>query len=234
MSAIVCGFRDAEGGLAGLAWTLGGASGGLVTLDGARTEAGEAEVTDDGKATTVRIETPGGTVDAELKPRTAPVALEGAGAEAAPGRATVRVDGGRKLKCEGHLTRWDDGALASGGLLRHVAVPAAEEAVLFVIARGDAGAPNHADEAASAWLVAPDGGVVAYPEALVSTQYDGAGTQTRVGLELWPDEDDGPPMRAAGTALGDAARTGGATAVLLQTSAEGHKGVGGYLIVRGD
>jgi hypothetical protein len=230
--AVVCGFWDTESGLAGLGWSLAGSAGGLVLRDGAVIPASDVDASADGSSPALRLSAPDESFEVELKPRSGPSALPGAEAEAATCQARVRVDGGRRQKCEGHLTRWAGDPTASAGVFRHLAVPSADGALLVSIARAEPGAPDHAAEASAAWLIDPEGGVAAYPEALVSTQYDADGAQTRVGLELWGTEEDAPPLRAAGTAAGEGLRQGNVTAALLRTSAEGHAGVGTSVIWR--
>jgi hypothetical protein len=61
-----------------------------------------------------------------------------------------------------------------------------------------AGAAGHEAEAVSAWRLAQP---AAIGEALLSTAVDGEGRQRRAGLELRPDEDDGPIERIAGEAV---------------------------------
>jgi hypothetical protein len=61
---------------------------------------------------------------------------------------------------------------------------------------------SHADEAVDAYLVLPDedgaGVPVLVDDARLSTTYDRDGRQRRAGLELWPDQEEGAPVRAAG------------------------------------
>ena len=229
--AIVCGFWDAESGLAGIAWALAGASGCVLRRPDETPEVAAAAIAGDDEPA-VRIEAGGETVEAKLKPRSKPSPLPGFEAEAALVRAAVKGGAVRKAKCEGYVIRWAADPTEAAGLLRHLALPAAEDSVLIAISSAEPGAPDHSAEACSAWLLDPEGGSAAYPEALVSTQYDAAGLQTRVGVELWSGEDDAPPMRGAGTVAGGATALDGVSAALLDSSVEGHRGAGGYLIWR--
>ena len=61
-------------------------------------------------------------------------------------------------------------------------------------------AKHHADEAVAAYVVS-DGLPAAVAEPLLSTTYDGDGRQRHAGLELWPEDEEAPPHRAAGEAL---------------------------------
>jgi hypothetical protein len=232
MSDVVCGFWDAESGLAGLGWSLAGSPGGLLLDDGVVSPASGVEASADGKSATLRMESRGGTLEAQLKARSGPSPLPGSEAQAALCRAAVRAGGGRKAKCDGHLTSWASDPTASAGVMRHLVLPAGDDSLLIAISRAEPGAADHSAEASAAWLLDSEGGVATYPEALISTQYDGEGRQTRLGLELWGTEEEAPPMRAAGTAAGDAISEGGLTAALLRTSAEGFAGIGGSLIWR--
>jgi hypothetical protein len=230
---VVCGFWDEAAGLAGLGWELGGNTGGLV-LQGGEASPATAELSEDGTLRLI-LKTADESVEAELSPSPAVTApANGNGTESAPCTATVRVTGQRRvIECQGFLTRWGADPLADAGVLRHLAMPAAEGGVLVVLGRGEPGA-DFAGESSSALLLDSDGGATSYPDAWLSTQYDDDGRQTRAGLELWSAEPEAPPMRAAGTLVGQVAeRDGGVTAAMLRTSAEGAPGLGSYLIWRG-
>src|SRR3989442_521947 len=79
-----------------------------------------------------------------------------------------------------------------------------DPALLVATAWGEPGAEGHGEERIAAWRIDAEGQGSRYDEALISTQYDGEGRPTRVGLELWPGE-DGPPTRVACSLLGGAA-----------------------------
>ena len=238
---LVCGFWDEASGLAGLGWTLGGSSGGLL-LGEDQVAPAAAQIEDQGE-TALLLEARGSQVRAELRPRPSPSPLAGANGagslagegESAPCVASVTGGGAKRtLECPGHLTRWAADPTDGAGVLRHLALQAPEGGLLVVLTRGDAGAESHGAESSSALLLDPEGGASSYSEAFLSTQYDPGGRQSRAGLELWGAEDGAPPMRAAGTRLGDAPEAaGGVTAALLRTSAEGTPGLGSYLIWRG-
>lgn len=72
-------------------------------------------------------------------------------------------------------------------------------AVALASVRPD-GAAGHAEEAVGAYLAAPDA-VTAIADPLLSTTLDGDGRQRRASMELWLDEDDTYPHRAAGEAV---------------------------------
>ena len=69
---------------------------------------------------------------------------------------------------------------------------------------------DHGDETVAAWLLDPEGGVSPFGEALLSTQYDdAAGSRRARASSCGRQEDDAPPMRAAGTRLGARPRAAG-------------------------
>jgi hypothetical protein len=228
---LVCGFWDDAARLAGLGWQLGDASGGVVMRDGAVTP-GAAE-TKAGESS-VRLELAAGDerIEAELTPRHDGAPANGDGNETSPCSATVRVAGQRRvIECRGYLTRWAADPLHDAGLLRHLAMPTADGGVLVVLSRAKAG-EGFAEEHSSALLLDAEGAAHPYPHAFLSTQYDDEGRQTRAGLELWSSDEEAPPIRAAGTLLGEVAESDGVSSAILRTSAEGATGLGGYLIWR--
>ena len=240
--AVVCGFWDPESGAAGLGWDIAGSCGGLLLRDGVVAFARTAIETS-GKSATLSLEANGGSAEAELKPRPAPsplasqgFAAEGSVPEGASCRATVRLSGAGKLRCEGHLTRWASDPTGAAAVLRHMALPASEGGLLIALAARAPGAESHAGESSAAWLLETDGTIAEYPEALFSTQYDPQGLPTRAGLELWSASEDAPPMRAAGTSVDDGAPAPDGdrdvSAAIMRTSAEGFAGVGSYVIWR--
>lgn len=237
--ALVCGFWDDATELGGVAWALDGASGGLLARDGGASPA-TAKLVEAANSVTMRLDADGNEgCDVELAPHASEPRLEGAGGEppaegptAAICGATVRMNkAGEALECFGHLTRWGASPLAGLASIRHLAIPAPQGALL-VVTGGGAEAEGHGDEDVRAWLIDAEGRVSPFAEALLSTQYDDAGHQTRAGLELWPSDPDAPPIRAAGTSLGPVAEGEGISAVLLRSSMEGAPSVGSYLIWR--
>jgi hypothetical protein len=236
--ALICGFWGDGDAPAGLAWRLAGSQGGLA---GSRDEARAAEAQiDAGPAgLTVRLEPADGpALEVELAPRgeTALGTPDGgpaaAGPRAAVCDASVRSgEGGKTAGCRGFVLRWAAEPAAGAQLFRALAVPAADGGLVLLTARREPGGADHAAEATAAWLLGSGGDASAFDEALLSTQYDGEGRQTRLGLELWPAEAEAPPMRASATALG-VSTAGGTAAALMRSSAEGAEGVGGYLIWR--
>lgn len=247
-AAAVCGFWDQASGSAGLGWSLGGSEGGVLLADGELSAANaELEVAQNGSAS-LRLEGDGGSAEAALSSGPAPAPLE---AEAAPDAAAMPGQphasvceasvnfGGQSSSCTGHLTTWSEDPLAGAGILRHLALPAADGALLVALAWAPEGVGTHAEETGAAWLLDAEGRAGAYPHAFLSTQYDDDGRQTRAGLELWSADAEAPPVRGAGTAAGAPpaasvpASPGHFSGAILRSSVEGHEGLGSYLIWRG-
>jgi hypothetical protein len=233
--AIVCGFADPGGAVAGACWRFGGAEGGVL-LAGDAVSGAEAEISDADGPLRLRLAAGEASCEVSLAPRPAAIALELPGGEPAGLAAAVcgaevefELEGReRSLRCEGHLTSWEREPDAER--LRHLAIPLGEDGLVLLVATGSG--ESHGDELVAAWRLDPEGGAVPFGESLLSTQYDSEGHQTRTGLELWPAEDsEAPPMRASGTAIG-VAGDGGVAAALMRTSSEGRTGVGDYLIRR--
>jgi hypothetical protein len=234
---VVCGFSDPAAEIAGLAWSLDGAEGGLLLAAGevhaaaARIIAGEA-------STQVSLEAPIAGCEAELRPQSGPAALPSQdglqGAEAALATTSFELTKGGasgSKECDGHLTQWAESPVAGASVLRHLALPALDGSLLLAVAVRPDGTAEHDDELAGAWILSPDGKVSPFGEALISTEYDAARRPVRAGLELWPEEADGPPGRAAGTRLGGAEEDQVAAA-LLDAAVEGFRGIGSYLLWR--
>ncbi len=239
-SALVCGFADPAGAVAGLCWRLGGEVGGVLLADDAATPAG-AELSDEDGGLKLKLSAGGASCQAALLPRPAPVDLDGpdgspvgiSGAICAAGVEFEHEGNSRSLSCAGHLTRWQGDPLDDSDILRHLSVPLAEDGVVLVVARRPADAREHGEEQTGAWRLDEEGGGEAFAEALLSTQYDDEGRQTRAGLELWPagGEHETLPLRAAGTKV-DGGEANGVSAAFLNTSSEGRTGLGSYLIWR--
>jgi hypothetical protein len=242
--SLVCGFADEATQIAGLAWSLPADSGGLIAREGATMPA-DAQVDDASESVKVELDAGELRCEVELAPRGALKALnrpegepEGGEPEAAICPANVNVSGGgpdASIECSGYLVRWAADPTTGAELLRQLAIPAADGSLILLASRRDPNGDGHASEATAAWLLDAKGGAAPFTEALLSTQYDGSGRQTRAGVELWPADPDAPPMRAAGTVgEGQLVERERVSAALLHTSAEGTEGLGGYVIWRAD
>lgn len=234
--AFVLGFADSDPQIAGLAWSLGGRGGALLAIRGAAHKgATEASYDPDG----ARVEAQIGEIG--LSAEIAPGAEHNLGGEGSPpghptavvARAEVSASGPgveEKASCRAVLTTWEGDPAQGASLVRHLALPAAGEGTIVLIATRPEGASDHAAERVSAWMIDPKEGATPFVEALLSTQYDGEGMPTRTGLELWPEDPDAHALRAAGSRPVAAPASNGVRAALMHTSADGTTGVGGYLI----
>jgi hypothetical protein len=97
-----------------------------------------------------------------------------------------------------------------------------------------AGAQHHADEAAWAASLSPDG-TRDVDEVRLSTTTDGAQRQIRAGLELWLDKNDDYPHRGTGEVLAGSTLELGALRLdvaFFSWHVEGRAGVGRYDVIR--
>jgi hypothetical protein len=122
-------------------------------------------------------------------------------------------------------------------LRRSIGIVFSDGGLLALSAVRPPGSGGHGDERVTAVLCGPDGAPVEVSEALLSTEYGPDGMQRRVTLELWTDDEEGPPLRGAGTLISGAeVRKPGLTSDLafFRWSVEGREGLGHYEVVRGD
>jgi hypothetical protein len=120
---------------------------------------------------------------------------------------------------------------------RSIGVVFSDGGLLALTAVRPSGSPAHGDETVAAVLCGPDGAPAEASEALLSTEYGEDGVQRRATLELWLDDEEGQPLRGAGTLISSAAvRRGGLLAdiAFFRWSLEGREGLGHYEIVRAD
>ena len=131
-------------------------------------------------------------------------------------------------------TRLEEGVVQGGAIFRHLAVDIGEAGTIICTSVGAEGISGHSEERTRG-LLASNGDLIAYDEALISTQYDGSGDPTRFGLELWPPDAD-QTTRAAATrvsaSLLGGARSGGAWAGFFRCHTDGTEGLGTYLLWR--
>jgi hypothetical protein len=98
-------------------------------------------------------------------------------------------------------------------------------------------AQGHGEEEVAAVLCDPDAAPIEFEEALLSTEYGEDGVQRRATLELWPDTEDGRPLRGAGTLISSVSvrRRGlDSEIAFFRWSVEGREGLGHYEVARGD
>ena len=235
--AIVAGLADPATKLCGLAWRLGDARGGLL-FAGGEAERAEAELNDSEEAVELKLTAANSSCEATLTPRPGALTVvtdEGSAAadgslDVAPCAAHVKLVAGetRRLDCAGHITRWERWPGADVETVRHLAMASGDGTVLVFAATRPRGATGHGDEETQAWLVDAEGTITPFGEALLSTEYDGAGVQRRFNLELWPTDPESPLLREAGTALGEVEN--GVAATVFEFAGDAGSGLGGYLI----
>ena len=115
-------------------------------------------------------------------------------------------------------------AFSDGGLL-----------ALSAVRPEDAG--GHGDERVATVLCSADGAPVEVSETMLSTEYGADGVQRRATLELWLDDEDGQPLRGAGTLISaaevDHPGLRGRIA-FFRWSLQGREGLGHYEVVYAD
>lgn len=185
------------------------------------------------------LETERGELEVEIGPAGEPIVFE---AELT-GRREARlvevkgrlVEGERRidLDCAGvlHAREADP---PPNSTRRDLTVILEDGGLLCVAAAGPAGSERHSEEEAVAAISHP-GGYIEFDEVLLSTEYDGAGRQTRASLELWPATEHVAVLHGAGTAVsGCTAKlsSGVVNTALFHWSLDGHAGRGRYEITR--
>ncbi len=118
---------------------------------------------------------------------------------------------------------------------RSIGIAFADGGLLALSAVRPAGSAGHGKESVVAVLCDPDGAPVEVSEALLSTEYGPDGVQRRATLELWLDDEDGRPLRGAGTLIsaGTVEHPGArGTIAFFRWALEGREGLGHYEVVR--
>ena len=130
-------------------------------------------------------------------------------------------------------TPLDGDPLDGAAIFRHITVETAD-GMIVCTATGPEEIAGHGDERTAAVLRA-SGEEIPYEETLISTQYDGGGAPTRIGLELWPEDADhasrAGAVRVVGSVLGGT-DAGGTWAGLFRCHTDGTEGLGSYLLWR--
>jgi hypothetical protein len=107
--------------------------------------------------------------------------------------------------------------------------------VLGVAALRPREARGHGDDVVLARLIDADGGDTTVSDALVSVEYDAAGTPRRLGIELWPEPDSAPRRVAADREAESEPRSAkGRDAVVMRFRLNGTGGSGLYEVLRQD
>ncbi len=120
---------------------------------------------------------------------------------------------------------------------RSIGIVFSDGGLLALTAVRPAGAGGHGEEQLAAVMCGPDGAPVEIAETLLSTEYGPDGVQRRATLELWPDGEDGQPLRGAGTLISSTSvrRPGlSAEVAFFRWAVEGREGLGHYEVVRTD
>jgi hypothetical protein len=124
----------------------------------------------------------------------------------------------------------------SGQILRRtIGIVFSDGGLLALTSTLPEGAVEHGEEEIAAVLCDPDAAPVEFDEALLSTEYGEDGVQRRATLELWPDADDGRPLRGAGTLINSISVRRGALnteIAFFRWSVEGREGLGHYEVAR--
>jgi hypothetical protein len=119
---------------------------------------------------------------------------------------------------------------------RSIGIVFSDGGLLALSAVRPPGADGHGDEVVTAVLCGPDGAPAEVSETMLSTEYGEDGVQRRATLELWTDEEEGQPLRGAGTLISAARvqRDGlDADLAFFRWALEGREGLGHYEVVRG-
>lgn len=126
---------------------------------------------------------------------------------------------------EGSIVRRSIGiAFSDGGLLALSAVRPEK-------------AGGHGEERVATVICGADGAPVDVSETLLSTEYGPDGVQRRATIELWVDEEEGQPLRGAGTSISSSSVSHPglrAEIAFFRWSLEGREGLGHYEVVRAD
>ena len=223
--AFIWGFADLGRAAAGLAWRSGDESVGLLMVDG---ETSPAEVAVEGERE-LRLDCRDRFVVAAFKPQDETELKSGVSAQV----GVTEVELGRRLLvCPAQISRLPGRLLEGSELLRHLVVPLGDDGELICTAQRPSEVAEHGGEQVDAVRFGPEQEREEFGEVLLSTQFDGGGSPTRIGLELWRrDEGELGPLRAAGVVTGGA-EAAHVSAALLDTSSEGRTGIGSYLIWR--
>jgi hypothetical protein len=120
---------------------------------------------------------------------------------------------------------------------RSIGIVFSDGGLLALTAVRPAGAGGHGEEEIAAVMCGADGAPVEIAETLLSTEYGPDGVQRRATLELWPDGEDGQPLRGAGTLISSTSvhRPGlSAEVAFFRWAVEGREGLGHYEVVHID
>jgi hypothetical protein len=127
---------------------------------------------------------------------------------------------------------------SSGQILRRsIGIVFSDGGLLALTSSLPPGGGEFGEEEIAAVFCDPDAAPLEFDEALLSTEYGEDGVHRRATLELWPNADDGRPLRGAGTLISSiAVRRQGLNAEIafFRWSVEGREGLGHYEVARAD
>jgi hypothetical protein len=118
---------------------------------------------------------------------------------------------------------------------RSLAVAFSDGGLLGVSAAQPAGADGHDSEEVVAAMYSPEGEPTPISETLLSTQYDSDGRHRRATIELWPEGEAVPPIRAGGSIISGTSLAVGdlrLDTALFRWSMNGRPGLGRYEVLR--
>jgi hypothetical protein len=124
-----------------------------------------------------------------------------------------------------------DGALAPSHSALRVLTAKLEDGVLVLASARPANADAHDAEVSAAQLIEGDKRTD-FGEILLSTQYDKAGSVRRVGLELYPEDDDYPSRGAGDVVELSRGSEDGHEIATLEFRLGGRRGTALYEIIR--
>lgn len=123
------------------------------------------------------------------------------------------------------------GSLAPGHSALRVLTATLNGALLILASARPQEADAHDEEKVAALLLENGGKRTEYDEVLLSTQYDSAGSVSRVGLELYPEGDDYPSRGAGDTIELGRGPEGDHSIATLDFRLDGRRGTAIYEIV---
>jgi len=185
----------------------------------------------------LELETERGSLSVAIESRGEPIVIEGEligrresrlvriRGELVEGQRTIELD------CPGVL-HGREGGSAGPSLTRDLTVVLSDGGLVCVAAVRGEDSGVHGDEEAVAAISHP-GGYIEFEQALISTEYNGAGRQRRATIELWPESEQIAALHGAGSVIsGCTAKVGPAriNTALFRWSLDGHTGLGRYEI----
>jgi hypothetical protein len=217
----------------GFAAVFGGGEPAGQTTDGSQVEIAEVQPARQWRVT---LAGDGGAFDLEFVALSDTVAFADGEDQLCRVTGTVTAGGATEpIDCLGQRAGAGADPPAEGSLLRWLGTWFADDEAIFVRARRPAGGDPEA-ETVEAYLFEGEPPLAArVADPRLSTQYDADGGQVRAGLELWVNEDDDYPQRAAGNVVCATRFTFGEVRLdlaFMHWRMHGREGVGVYDLLR--